>query len=754
MKKHPVSLLFMLMLIWVMPAFAGFAQVSVQLRDAISGKPVPNAEIQTVGATSRRVLQTDESGKLALATQIGESWAVRAEGYEEAIFKITQLDKPIEIFLIPLQITLDNVYVRAFESSRPIFEQAAGVHFLERKDIARFQESSLVPVLNTLPGVRMEERSPGSYRVSIRGSSIRSPFGVRNVKVYWNDIPLTEPGGNTPLNLLETDNVDEIEVLKGPTGSVYGAGTGGTLLFRSSIASGTQWEAGTMLGSFGLWKHRVSWQQGNDGGGVRIQATQQKGDGYRDHSAFERKTIQLGGQWQTGEAGKVELFALLTDLQYQTPGGLTPGQLAENPRLARPGSAAQNASILQHYALLGMGYTAELANNLSWKTTAYLNASWFENPFILDYKRDQQTGAGMRSVFTWKPTDPLQVVAGVEYQQSLVLARNFGNRAGVADTLRFDDELRTGQHFFFAQADYRLPSDLILTAGLSINSLQMDIYRLWDAALRTSYQFERTFNGIAMPRIALLKNWNSRHAVHAGWSRGFSPPTIQEIRTNEGSLNRLLEPELGQNLELGHRYRSANGRWQTDLSLFRFVLDETVVTRTDANGVVLFRNAGNTMQHGLEFQGSWYARIPSGKKPGLKLGTAYTLHDFRFENYQQNQNDFSGNRLPGVAPHSLVSTIDIMQQGGYYLNLTHNYTDQIPLNDANTSFAESFHLIQLRAGRHLQVGFGNIEIYGGVDNLLDQQYSLGNDLNAFAQRFFQPAPGRNYFAGIIYRGKK
>jgi iron complex outermembrane receptor protein len=48
----------------------------------------------------------------------------------------------------------------------------------------------------------MEERSPGSYRLNIRGSSLRSPFGVRNVKIYYNNIPFTDPGGNTYLNSL------------------------------------------------------------------------------------------------------------------------------------------------------------------------------------------------------------------------------------------------------------------------------------------------------------------------------------------------------------------------------------------------------------------------------------------------------------------------------------------------------------------------------------------------------------------------
>jgi iron complex outermembrane receptor protein len=40
------------------------------------------------------------------------------------------------------------------------------------------------------------------------------------------------------------------------------------------------------------------------------------------------------------------------------------------------------------------------------------------------------------------------------------------------------------------------------------------------------------------------------------------------------------------------------------------------------------------------------------------------------------------------------------------------------------------------------------EVFFGIDNLLNEKYSLGNDLNAFGQRYYNPSPERNYFGGI------
>lgn len=744
MKKCLLTSL--LLMLWVMH---GQAQVlKFKFIDAQTGKALAGVVVTEL-ATQKTYKWSDKEGRLDVPIGEGQFLA-ELQGYMPMRFEAGSDESIQEILLAPFTVELEGISVRAFARQRPIFEQAGGLHYLDQRDIKRFQEQSLVPALNTLPGVRMEERSPASYRISIRGSSIRSPFGVRNVKVYWQGIPLTEPGGSTPLNLLETNNVEQMEVIKGPAGSLYGAGTGGALLFamRQDRPEGLQVEGSTSLGSYGWLKNTLSLQQAGEKGYWNLQLTRQKGDGYRDHSAFDRKTLQLDGRINTSEKAALHLFTLLSDLNYEIPGGLNPAQFEENPRQARPRSAAQASGIDQQYALTGLRYEWRPSQDWTFSTAGYLNASWIENPFILDYKRDQQGGIGFRGQASWQAGDRIKVDMGAEWQSSLVLARNFGNRDGVADTLRFDDELRSKQQFVFSQVEYVFPSDWILTGGLSLNQLGLDVYRLWDAALQNSTRLKRDFGGLAMPRLAVLKSWNKLHAAHASWSRGFSPPTIQEIRTNEGSLNTDLQPELGTNWEMGYRFRSADYRYSAELSAFRFVLDQTIVTRTDPNGVVLFRNAGNTLQQGIEFQGSVKITDQYTHKWGLQVGGAYTYHHFRFKEYLQNQDDFSGNALPGIAPHVWVGKLDLSSQNGLYLNITHTFSDAIPLNDANTAKAPSFHLIQLRAGKRIDLPFGEAEIFAGVDNLLDVTYSLGNDLNAFGSRFFQPAFGRNYFLGL------
>ena len=149
---------------------------------------------------------------------------------------------------------LTEVVVKAYASERPANEVPAAIGTVQEHELNRFSNTSLLPAVNIVPGVRMEERSPGSYRFAIRGSSLRSPFGVRNVKFYWNGLPLTDGGGNTYLNLLDFNAVGNMEIIKGPGGSLYGAGTGGIVLLNSPSIATSDIHASMLAGSYGLFR--------------------------------------------------------------------------------------------------------------------------------------------------------------------------------------------------------------------------------------------------------------------------------------------------------------------------------------------------------------------------------------------------------------------------------------------------------------------------------------------------------------------
>src|SRR5690606_26727367 len=200
-----------------------------------------------------------------------------------------------------------------------------------------------LPAVNLVPGVRMEERSPGSYRFSIRGSSLRSPFGVRNVKAYWNGLPFTDGGGNTYLNLFDFSAFGSMEIIKGPGGSLYGAGTGGVLLMKSPEVTGNNLQASATFGSYGLQRYLIGGQLKNDKHAANIQFAHHQSDGYRQQTALQRTALNADVTSSVGRKGTLTSTLMLSKLFYETPGGLNKAQFEEDPRQARPPSTSLGA---------------------------------------------------------------------------------------------------------------------------------------------------------------------------------------------------------------------------------------------------------------------------------------------------------------------------------------------------------------------------------------------------------------------------
>ena len=736
-----------LTLVFILLSLSVGAQTQFEVVDASSGIPLENINVRS---DSGETLMTNAEGIVLFSTTEKQRFTFYFGAYET--FSAIYGQGQHIIKLSSSTFNLSEVTVSAFETERPLLQQSAAIAIISERDFNRFNETSIVNSFNTKPGVRIEERAPASYRVSIRGSSIRSPFGVRNVKVYWNDVPFTAPDGTTPLNLLDLTNIQTAEVIKGPSGSIYGAGNGGAISLRSPAnPQGTRISTEYSAGSFGLNRFRLGLFQQIGEGGLEASFVTQQSDGYRDHSAMDRKVFQVGGFFPVSEKQEIRTQLLISDLNYQIPGGLNAEQLAEDPTQARSGSARQNSSIDQQSIFASFGQLYRFSDRTTNNTTLYLNTNDFENPFILDYKKELGFGFGGRTRFTHDTQlagKPLRLIAGGEYQTSFTDAQNFGNRDGIADTVRFADKLRATQGFLFQQAEWELTEKILLTLGLSENFSSFEVDRQIDASGGPLGLQTRTFDPIVVPRVAFNYGINTVSSIYASISSGFSPPTIDEVRTNEGSLNLDLEAEKGVNYELG--YRLGKSKFNLDLTAYYFKLDQTITTFTNEQGVVLFQNAGSTDQKGIEAALD-YSLVKNGEGfiRDLSIGTAYTGQFFTFQDYQKRDNDFSGNELTGVPKTTLVSRIDLRSSPGIYLNFTHQFVSEIPLNDANTVYQEAYNLVNLRFGwAKTFAGKWDLEAFGGVDNLFDELYSLGNDLNPFGGRYYQPAPTRNWYGGL------
>ncbi len=358
---------------------------------------------------------------------------------------------------------------------------AAAIGRLNARSLAQAGNLTPLTAFNQLPGVRFEERAPGSYRLSIRGSTLRSPFGVRNVKVYWNGIPFTQPGGDTPLNFLDNAQYGNVEVIRGPASSVYGAGTAGAVLISDASPSEARYHLTQTAGSYGTSRSEVGLQFGQPRSNLRVRLADQRSDGYRDHSRFERQTVQLSHRQRLNGAApqQLEFHLLYTRLGYDLPGALTAEQYADNPRQARPGSAETNASINYDNLLLGTNYSWQ-HENWTVSANAYATGFYFDHPFNFDYKRETNLGTGGRLVID-RRVNNFTFSLGTEQQLQLRMANNFENENQRPGALNFSDEVTTTEGLYFGRASLELPSGWRFTAGASLNDLTYRVDRTFDA---------------------------------------------------------------------------------------------------------------------------------------------------------------------------------------------------------------------------------------------------------------------------------
>ncbi len=662
---------------------------------------------------------------------------------------------------------LDSMVVTGYDSEQALRSVPGAINILQEKQLSAFDEERILTSINALPGVRFEERSPGSYRMAIRGSTLRSPFGVRNIKVYWNGIPFTDPTGSTALNLLDNINMRQIEVIKGPAGSVYGAGTGGVLNIKStSNREGGLLSGGVQAGSFGFSKvnleadfspkHNESGQAMNR---TSIKMARQSSLGYRDHTNFKRWVGELSGEYKLNKRHSLESHLLFSSLDYQIPGGLTKSQYDEDPTLARQpskfalGSEESDASVRQSLWLGGLTHSY-IDNRFHNKTTIYGSFSPFDNPFNLDYKKDLRTSFGGRTRMDYYipgAEDRLKATLGAEYQHGFNVARNFDNNYGQPGKLNFDDELTSDQFLVFGRMEYLFSDSSFITVGVSRNFLKYDINRLVDNALDTAYQVVKTFDPVWIPRVG-FSQMGRYLGWHASVSLGYSPPTIEDVRTNEGSINLGLKPEIGVNYEAGVRGALWKKRVSVDMTAYYFNLNHTIVQQSSSRGTVIFENSGSTNQFGIETMINGTFRSGQNRSQIWHLSFSHALHLFYFDDYSKYSDgevkDYSGNQLTGVPQNAFSGSVSWEPNEHFYVHAMMQAVGKIPLNDANEVYSDSYQDISFKAGYRFTLADNmTSDFFLGIRNALNQKYSLGNDLNAFGGRYYQPAALRNFYLG-------
>ncbi len=757
-----ISLLAIL-LVGTIPVFGQFTATGT-VGDASNGNPLSGATVAIVGTTSGTVTDTDGRFSLEIPS-VPVTIEIRFAGYAPRRLTISTDRSPYAIELQPKSLALDGVNVSAFASARPLLETAGSIAVISTPTIERSQNLSLAPALNTIAGVRMEESGyGGSSRVSIRGSLLRAPFGIRNVKMYWNDIPLTDPSGSTSrFNSLDASDIGRIEVIKGPGGSLYGAGTGGVMIIDSRRpASGTRAvEFEQTNGAFGLNRStiRANWADGQTR--VRLAVLDQDSDGYRDHQRVWKRSLQFSAGITPSANRDLGFHVFHYDGTYQLPGPLTAAQVEASPRMAVPFSKSINANVSLRNT--GFALSQRLILSPKWQNTTSLGliVQDKENPSGTSSAFNQHEistfqGLTGRTVFRFRQDAdlPLTIQFGVEAQTGFSLEKYYTANMGQPGTLRSDAEVEATTLVTFVQLEKDITNRLIGTVGASLNATRYDVIdRLGAQGLggRDILDFGPTL----APRAALVYKLADNASFHGSLSYGFSVPTQWEVKTLAG-VNADLRPEQGLNTEVGVRWQSTDARYAVDITGYRFGLKQALLPQFTPQGLPFFDNVGSTIQDGIELSATAVAyRSNSGYE--LSMNASGAWNKYTFDDYvsqvssggQVTSRDFSGKAMPGVAPWSGAASVDLDMPFGVAFQVAARYMDRMPITDANDVYSKEYVLVSARVDAEREL-LRSVVIGArvGVDNLADVYWDNLLALNGAAGRYFNPGPKRNGYVRV------
>jgi iron complex outermembrane receptor protein len=233
---------------------------------------------------------------------------------------------------------------------------------------------------------------------------------------------------------------------------------------------------------------------------------------------------------------------------------------------------------------------------------------------------------------------------------------------------------------------------------------------------------------------------------YANAGEGFETPTFAELAYRPGGatgLNFELQAAKSRHAEAGFKARW-RGSWRAEGSVFRIETRDEIVTNASTGGRTDFRNASKTLREGFELA------LRGRLAESLHATLAYTAIDAHFtQAFSSGANIVpAGRKLPGVPNVVAHAELAWRPAGGFHAAAEVRHFGKVYVNEANSDAAAAYTVANVRAGFEHRVGDWQLREFIRVDNVADRRYA-GSVIVAEARgRFFEPAPGRNYFAGI------
>lgn len=634
---------------------------------------------------------------------------------------------------------------------------------ISAKVFQNYSPVSMVNSMNQIPGVYVFSGALNTNRITIRGIGARTLFGTDKLRMYYEDIPVTDGSGFSTIEAFDLENLSQIEVIKGPKGTAFGANLGGAIILNPKEALGrsTNFSNNTNVGSFGLLKNNLSFNHFDGKLRLGFQYGHLETDGYRQNSNFERDGFLLNTSYQINEKNKISLLVNHIDFTAQIPSSLGATAFAEDPQQATFTWRVSKGFEANNYSLVGLNYSHQFNDRLENSTSIFYSYLDKDEARPFGILAEITKGYGLRTRFSGDFSF-LDNLASYSFGAELfkdeydwdefrnLYEDNNGNGSLKGDQFARNKEFRTQWNAF---GTLLLPISQKFSAqlGLNLNKTQYDYRDLFNLGAENK-SANRNFKVIVLPSMNLNYAFSKNHEVFANVSRGFSNPSLEETLTPDGAINPDIAQEIGTNYELGTNLYLDERRLHLNLSIYQMNIKNLLVGERINEDQFVGKNAGETRHRGLEIGLSYHWKI--SKNIQLTPFVNYTLTDHSFIAFIDEGNDFSGNPLTGVPKQRRTSGIQFRLFENFYWNTTHQHVDEIPLTNAADLYSEPFTVFNTRMGYQKKLSdHFTIGIDFGVNNLFDKVYAQSVLINTQGfggrePRYFYPGDERNYYGSI------
>ena len=684
--------------------------------------------------------------------------------------------------------TLTTTVVTATRTAQDAFDLPIAIDSLSQRQISDGQtQVNLSESLARVPGLVAHNRQnyAQDLQISARGFGARSAFGVRGVRLYVDGIPATMPDGQGQLSHIELGTAARIEVLRGPFSALYGNSSGGVIsVFSEEGSPIEQFEADAGFGSYDTQRTAVKIAGGTDQLRYVAALSNFRTEGYREHSAVRRANLNSRFDVALDDRSQLKIIVNAVDMpQAQDPLGLTRAQFDDDPEQAGTNAEIYDTRKSVRQQQIGVNYNRELTDQDTLEgivygghrtTTGYqaLAAAAQSSPAsaggVTDLARYYW---GSDWHWTHKGallSRPLEATIGFSYDTLREQRRGYQNfttnaddtqTLGVKGDLRRDEDNRVFNADQYIQLKWQPADDWLLMAGVRNSRVPVRSRDHYEAPGNGddsgSTEYEAT-----TPALGAAYYINDAVHLYANYGKGFETPTLIELAYkstsgNNTGLNLALDPSRSEHYEAGVKVL-LDGKGMTsgraNIALFHVITHDELAVAANSSGRSVYQNVGKTQRDGLEasFDGRW--------SNGIGVALAYTLlrAEYAADFYScpgtpctEPRLIDEGNRIPGVPDSALYGEISWLHaRSGFSTAVELRREAKLYVNDANSDAAAAYTVLNWRAG--FEQHWANLQLreFLRVDNATDRNYAGSVIVNESNARYFEPAPGRSFYAGI------